>query len=99
MLCARSREDFENEPGPVENLGVPGFLKVALLDGRERVIDDDDLRVLRLHDGADFLDLARSEQRCGAHLGQWHRPGEADFEADSLGEARRLRQALAMASR
>ena len=87
-------EDFENEPGPVENLGVPRFLKVALLDGCQGVVDDDDLRFLRSHDSADLLDLARSEQGRGARLSQWHYPGEADVEPDGLGEARRLRQAL-----
>ena len=87
-------KDFENEPGSVENLGVPGFLQIALLDGRQRVVDDDNLRLLRTDDGADFLDLARSEQRCGAQLRQRHRTGEADFEADSLCKALRFRQAL-----
>ena len=31
-------EDFQNEPGAVEHLGVPGLLQIALLDRRERAI-------------------------------------------------------------
>ena len=62
-------EDFENKPGPVENLGIPGLFEVALLDGRQRVVDDDDLDLLRGHDSADFVHLARAEECGGARLG------------------------------
>ena len=61
-------EDFEDKPGAVENLGVPGLFEVALLDRGQRVVDDDDLCLLRLHNGADFLNLARAEQGRGARL-------------------------------
>ncbi len=41
-------EDLQNETRPVENLGVPGPLEIALLDGRHGMVDDDQLEVLRL---------------------------------------------------
>ena len=54
-------EDFEDEPGAVEDLGVPGLFEVALLDRRQHVVDDDDLCLFRAHNGADLLNLARAE--------------------------------------
>ncbi len=87
-------ENFEDEPGAVEDLGVPGLFEVALLDRRQRVVDDDDLCLFRAHNGADLLNLARAEQGRGTRLRQRHRSGEANLKPDGLGEARRLRQAL-----
>ena len=37
-------EDLQDQAGAVEHLAVPGLLQVALLDGADRMIDDDEAR-------------------------------------------------------
>ena len=54
-------EDFQDQPGAVEHLGVPGLLEIALLNWRERAIHDDELDSLAGDDAQDFLDLALAE--------------------------------------
>ena len=45
-------EDFQNEPGTVENLRVPGFLEIALLDRAQRVVHNRNRNILGLDDRA-----------------------------------------------
>ncbi len=62
-------EDLEDQAGAVEHLGVEGLFEIALLDRRQRVVDDDQLRVLFLDDLAQFLNLAGAEQRRRPRVG------------------------------
>ena len=41
-------EDFQDQRGAVQHLGVPGLLQIALLHRRELGVDDDDFRLERL---------------------------------------------------
>ncbi len=66
---ARARapaEDFQDQPGAVDDLGVPGLLQIALLHRRERAIDHDEAGLEAFHEAGDLLDLALAEIGGGA---------------------------------
>jgi hypothetical protein len=85
-LCPLS-EDFEDQPRPVDDLCLEGFLEVALLDGRQSVIDDDESDLVVGDLGSDFLDLAGAEQRSRPKFGERHCDPVDDVEINRLGEA------------
>ena len=64
FLGARPLPEYlEDQPGPVENLGVELLLQVALLDRRQGMIDDGELGMALLHDLRQFSHLAGTQQR------------------------------------
>ena len=80
-------EDLQDQPGPVDDLDLPGLFQVALLDRRQAVVDDGDGRVGRLADRADLLDLALAEQGGGRALAQRGDERLADLQIEREGEA------------
>ena len=86
-------EDFEDEPRAVDHLGLGRGFQILLLDGGDRSVDDDQLRLVAGDRLRDRLDLARAEQGRG--------PGRADpemepvghLDSDRLGESGRLLEA------
>ena len=54
-------EDFEDQPGAVENLGAPGLLEIALLDRRKGAIHHHQFDVVPGDESDDLLDLALAE--------------------------------------
>ncbi len=72
-------EDFENEAGAVDHLGLPAPFEVALLHRAQRRVDDDEPDRIVGDDRAQALDLAAAEQ-C-----RRHRPRDAhDLGADDI---------------
>src|SRR5690606_37377924 len=55
-------EDLENEPRAVDHLAVPGAFEIALLDRRERRIDDDKTDLLGGNQLAKGFDSAAAEE-------------------------------------
>jgi hypothetical protein len=86
-------ENLQDEAGAVEHLGVPGGLEVSLLDGRERVIDDDELRALGADETRELLDLASAEQSGRPWIRDGHESARLDIEIDGGGETDRLIEA------
>src|SRR5690606_13170591 len=52
------REDVEDQAGAVQHTALEESLEVAFLAGRQRVIENDNVRALRGDDVANFLGLA-----------------------------------------
>ena len=55
-------EDFEDQPGAIEHLGVPGLFQIALLHRRERAIHHHDAGFVAFDQAGDLLDLALADE-------------------------------------
>ena len=56
------REDVEDQAVAVEHAPLDELLEVALLAGRQRVVDEDDVGVVGVRDRLDLLGLAAAEE-------------------------------------
>ena len=54
-------EDFQNEAGAVDDLGVPGLFQVALLHRRQRAVHHHDAGFVRFDEAGHLFDLALAE--------------------------------------
>jgi hypothetical protein len=83
-------EDFEDQPGAVDHLGIQRGFEVALLDRGKRRIDDHQPCLGLPRGGRDRLDLSLSEQGRGAGLAKAESKLVDHLDADRLGEPGRL---------
>ncbi len=83
-------EDLEDDHGAVHDLAVGLFLEVARLRGRDLVVDEDHLGLLR--EAAQFFALAGAEVRGLVEVGALLRERADDLEAQRLGELAQLAQ-------
>jgi hypothetical protein len=97
--CRALAEDFENQGGTVEDFYADFTLEVALLDGRERRVDDEQLDFLFLGPIGKLLHLPATEigrrldfahaENLGEHQVERNRRGQPDeFGMPRLGWAR-----------
>ena len=84
-------ENLQDQRRPIDDLGLPRTLEVALLDGRERAIDYHQRDLVRGRELFESLDHAEAEQ--GGRTRPLHADafGMHDHERDRLGEADGLR--------
>ena len=54
-------ENFQNKPGAVEHLGVPGLFQIALLHRRQRAVHHHDAGFEGFDEAGDLLDFAFAE--------------------------------------
>ncbi len=80
-------EDFQDEPGAVEHLGVQLLLEIALLDRRQRAIHHHELDIEALGQRGDLLDLALADIGRGADLADRRDDGVRNDEIDRAREA------------
>ena len=85
-------EDFEDQPGAVEHLGLPRHLQIALLHGRDRVVDDDEFGILFRDQLAEFLDLSGPNSVAGLGADSGTIRPRGDREVDRFGQPFRFRQ-------
>ena len=55
-------ENFQDQAGAVEHLGVPGLFQVALLHRRERAVHDDDPCLMGHNQASEFFDLTLADK-------------------------------------
>jgi len=72
-------KNLEDQPGPVDHLGLGDFLEALLLDWRQSGIDDQEARFMLLHHFRNGFGLSLSEQGRRAC-----RPQPESFTADDL---------------
>src|SRR5690606_20350742 len=82
-------ENLEDQPGAVDHLPLELLLEVALLDCRQRTIDNHEIGLLLLAGYRDPLDLPFAEQRAGPHRANRNDRGirydDPDGEREALG--------------
>src|SRR5690606_11031098 len=87
-------EYLENQTGPIGHLALQRLFQIALLDRRQRAVDDDQLGLVLLTGDRDILDLPRPEERARPYLAHGQDEGFGDDDPDRereptcLGEAR-----------
>jgi hypothetical protein len=87
FVTARAlREDIEDQAGSVDDTSVKRTLKIALLRRRKRVVEDDDVDVVRLAREAQLLGLTAADEHGGIGT------GTATGEGDSWMGTRALRE-------
>ncbi|GJE43457.1 hypothetical protein AEGHOMDF_2636 [Methylobacterium soli] len=92
-------EDLEDQTGPVDHLGAPGLLEVALLHRREGAIHHHEADRVGLDQAGEFLDAPFAEKGRGADPGECQRHGLDHVEVDRGGKPDRLVEARRIRAR
>ena len=61
-------ENGENQPHAVQHAALQGAFQIALLGGRELVVEDDELDVVLLHKLGEFFGFARAHKQSGVRF-------------------------------
>ncbi len=87
-------EDLQDQAGPVDHLGLPRLLQIALLHRREGVVDHHYMGVACAAEGGDLVGLALAEQRSRRDRPEHRDHGVAHVQIERLGETDSLGEAL-----
>src|SRR5436309_3018929 len=92
MRASSRAEDLQDQSGAVDDLGIPGRLEVALLDGRQLVIDDDQADPFFLYGRPDPLHYPLADQGRRRDTAQRRARRQPHIEIDGAREVYRLLQ-------
>src|SRR4051812_36031706 len=90
MRAGALAEDFEDEAGAVDDLGMPAAFEVALLNRAEGSVDDDQTDCVVGDDFAQLLDIAAAEQCRRYRTVDAHALGAHDLQVDRTRQSDRL---------
>ena len=90
MGAGAGAEDLQDQPVAVDHLGLPCLLEVALLHGRQPIVDHDEPDALLLHRLRDPFDGALAEQGRRRLPAQRHGLGRAHVEIDRARQSDRF---------
>src|SRR4051812_42554662 len=93
MRARALAENFEDQAGAVDHLGLPAPFEIALLHWAERRIDDNEADLVFVDDAAQRLDIAAAEKRPGRRSNDTDNLGANHIEIDRLGKPDRFREA------
>ncbi len=85
-------EDLQDHAGAVQHLDLPGLLQIALLYGRQGVVDHHDIDLVLARQVAQLRHLALAEQGGGCGGAQGGDAGIADLQVEGLSQAHSLLQ-------
>ena len=80
-------KDLQDKTCAVDDLNPPGPFQVALLDGRQSVVDGDEINALFLANRRDLLDLALAEQSRRQGGAQWRDQTVPDIQFERSGQS------------
>ncbi|GBF26816.1 hypothetical protein MnTg02_01857 [bacterium MnTg02] len=81
--CPASK-NLEDQSGSIEHFDRPGCFKIALLNRRERMVDNNKLDVRSPDDPLKLLDFAGSKKRCRTNIGDRNQTFVAHIEGNGL---------------
>jgi hypothetical protein len=77
-------EDVQDQAGAIEHARLQHALKVALLGGRQCVVEDDEFELEVGHGIGDFLRLAGTDEKSGIRTGAAAGDGDRRFRASGF---------------
>lgn len=86
-------EYLEDQPRPVDDFGLPPPFEVALLDGAQRPVNNDQLDIVFSDPLAEAVERAAAEKGARARVRNVRDLGADHVEANRLGQPNRLLQA------
>jgi hypothetical protein len=90
MGASARTKDLEDETRTVDHLRLPTALEIALLNRRQRAVDDDQPDLLLRDLGPERVDAAAADQRARNRTRETNDVTADDIEADRLGKPDRL---------
>ena len=91
-------KDLEDQAGAVQHLGLPGLFQIALLNGCQRMVDNDQSCIKGRNQAGKFLHLTGAEQGARLRLGKGNDARMHDVQFNGAGKSLRFFQTRGIAA-